>query len=426
MRSVQRLPNDWNATTLGQLADYINGYPFKPADWGKRGLPIIRIAQMTDPDATCDRYSGVLSDRYLIDNGDLLFSWSATLMTLIWDRGKAYLNQHLFKVVPRVGTDLNFLHHLLDFKMQALAGQTHGTTMKHIKRSDLLPFAVVIPARREQQQIAGILDLVDRAVGRTEQLIAKLERVKVALVHDLLTWGIDDKGELRDPQRHPEQFKESPLGTIPTTWKPAGLTSYLEADQGIKPGPFGSSLTKSMYSESGYRVYGQEQVIAGSLQHGDYYVPETKFRELAAFEVIDGDVLVSLVGTIGRILVVESPFERGIINPRLLRLRPGSRVGHPGFVGLLLRSDQIMRQLANLAGGGTMPVLNGQIIRRVLVPWVPLKEQVEIFARVDAIEQRLRGELAAARKLDALRHGLMDDLIAGRVRVTTLFGAGAA
>src|SRR4051794_30197251 len=87
---------EWTESTLGDLADYINGYAFKPTDWQEQGLPIVRIAQLTEATAQFDRYPGRLPERYLIDDGDLIFSWSATLMTLIWDRGPAYLNQHLF------------------------------------------------------------------------------------------------------------------------------------------------------------------------------------------------------------------------------------------------------------------------------------------------------------------------------------------
>ena len=71
-----------------------------------------------------------------------------------------------------------------------------------------------------------------------------------------------------------------------------------------------------MYTFCGYRVYGQEQVIADDLRAGDYYIPEAKFYELRTFAVQSGDLLLSLVGTIGKVLVVPAEFHPGIINPR--------------------------------------------------------------------------------------------------------------
>ena len=69
------------------------------------------------------------------------------------------------------------------------------------------------------ERIAEVLDTLDEAIRRTELVIAKLEQIKQGLLHDLLTRGIDDNGELRDPDRHPEQVKDSPLGRIPRAWQ---------------------------------------------------------------------------------------------------------------------------------------------------------------------------------------------------------------
>ena len=79
--------------------------------------------------------------------------------------------------------------------------------------------SVWLPPLPEQRRIAEILDTVDEAIRRTEQVIAKLQQMKQGLLHDLLTRGIDENGELRDPERHPEQFKDSPLGRIPREWE---------------------------------------------------------------------------------------------------------------------------------------------------------------------------------------------------------------
>jgi type I restriction enzyme S subunit len=109
------IPEGWKEKPLDDLADYINGRAFKPADWKKSGLPIIRIAQITNPNSELDYYDGSdVDDRNLITNGDLIFSWSATLATIFWDRGDGILNQHLFKVVPRKDTDKSYLKQLID------------------------------------------------------------------------------------------------------------------------------------------------------------------------------------------------------------------------------------------------------------------------------------------------------------------------
>ena len=231
---------------------------------------------MLDPLAPCDFYSGTVPERHRIEDGDLLFSWSATLETLIWDRGPAYLNQHIFKVIPSAATNRRFLHHLLNFHMDGLASKSHGTTMRHITRSDLIPYRVDLPLIPEQRRIAEILDTLDEVIRHTEQLIAKLQQMKQGLLHDLLTRGIDDNGELRDPVRHPEQFKDSPLGRIPKRvgdWWDSGLSRPSEPD--FRPGPFRFDHRPSAmpYSKIGFKVLRWPPYHRGVLSTiGDYYV----------------------------------------------------------------------------------------------------------------------------------------------------------
>ena len=87
----------WKPKTLTELANYINGFAFKPDDWGKEGLPIIRIEQLKNPKAPADYFAGKLPSTKIIEDGDLIFSWSASLFLRIWQYGRAALNQHLFK-----------------------------------------------------------------------------------------------------------------------------------------------------------------------------------------------------------------------------------------------------------------------------------------------------------------------------------------
>ena len=93
----------WIETSLDEIAEYINGYPFKPADLGDKGVPVIRIKQLLDPNEPVDKTETETPERCLLKNGDIVFSWSGTLAVRIWNRGPAKLNQHLFRVVEKEG-----------------------------------------------------------------------------------------------------------------------------------------------------------------------------------------------------------------------------------------------------------------------------------------------------------------------------------
>jgi len=321
-------------------------------------------------------------------------------------------------------TDLAFLYRQLEHRLPQIdyAG-FGGSGLRHLDKKYIRGLLLPVPNVREQATIARVLSAIDTAIHETEAIIAKLKAVKQGLLHDLLTRGIDANGELRPPQSEaPHLYKQSPLGWIPKEWDAGTIGSYLDGEQGIKPGPFGSSIKKESYSESGFKVYGQEQVIAGDQEIGSYFVPLRKFQELQDFAVEVGDVLISLVGTIGKALVLKAPLALGLINPRLMRLRPNPRIADPEFVGLLVSSNAFVSQVIANAGGGTMPVINKRIISAILVPVVPLNEQQEILRRKNAVDERISCESAALRKLKAQKSGLMDDLLTGRVRVTPLLG----
>lgn len=250
-------------------------------------------------------------------------------------------------------------------------------------------------------------------------MIAKQQRIKTGLMQDLLTGGIDEYGNLRSEQTH--QFKDSAVGRIPVEWEVGGFEKYVVSDSGIKPGPFGSSITKDMYTTKGARVYGQEQVIGGSLEIGDYFISEAKFRKMQTFAVCFGDVLISLVGTIGHVLIVPKHHMKGIINPRLLRFRPNPECCIPEYLREILLSQPVRTQLDTFATGGTMPVLSADIIRSLSVPIVGIEEQRRISLALQSVDKNknyINNNLA---KLRSLKTALMQDLLTGKKRVTPLW-----
>jgi type I restriction enzyme S subunit len=93
----------WTYKKLGEVATFINGYPFKPTDWKNSGRKIIRIQNLNNPNATYNFYDGSIDPKYLVSNGDVLISWSGSLGVFEWSEDEAILNQHIFKVVFNKG-----------------------------------------------------------------------------------------------------------------------------------------------------------------------------------------------------------------------------------------------------------------------------------------------------------------------------------
>jgi len=176
----------WSETTLDGIAEYINGYPFKPADLGEVGLPVIRIKQLLDPNEPVDRTETDTPDRCLLRDGDIVFSWSGTLAVRIWNRGPAKLNQHLFRVVEKKGVYKGIIPLILDHAIEELEEKSHGTTMKHITKQTLLPHEVLLPPLPEQKRIVDLINTIDEVITKTALTINQAKDLKSGLLSDLL------------------------------------------------------------------------------------------------------------------------------------------------------------------------------------------------------------------------------------------------
>ena len=223
------------------------------------------------------------------------------------------------------------------------------------------------------------------------------------MMQELLTKGIG----------HTE-FKDSPVGRIPADWS---VVEIGEIALQVKPGPFGSSLTKAMYVSSGYKVYGQEQVISGDFKVGDYYIDQAKYDELSAFKVSGGDVLISLVGTFGQIAVVPEDFQCGIINPRLLIIRFPLNLVNTEFIAQQLKSDYVLNQLKQLQQGGTMGVLSATTVKPVKLIIPPIEQQRLIGQAMKSVDKSILAKEAQLESTKNTKKALMQDLLTGKVRV---------
>lgn len=179
-----------------------------------------------------------------------------------------------------------------------------------------------------------------------------------------------------------ENYK--PIISVDEKWDVVELEKVLdEKKYSMKSGPFGSSLKKEFYVESGYKIYGQEQVIADDLTIGNYYVNEEKYQELKNCAIKSNDILISLVGTIGKVTIVPQIFEEGIINPRLIKITLNDKKMLTNYFKYYFQSDAMIEQMKSSAGGGTMPVLNGRILKSLYFPLPPLEIQQEIVSKIE-------------------------------------------
>ena len=218
-------------------------------------------------------------------------------------------------------------------------------------------------------------------------------------------------------------YKKTEVGVIPEEWYAPRLDSLGAGSvPPVKAGPFGSSLTKDQYVPVGFKVYGQEQVIRGDHLYGDYFISAKKYRELESCAVRPGDVLLSLVGTVGKLLEVPDAAPLGVINPRLIRFSFDTSKVLPKFFRYQFESDRVQSRLSRQAQGGTMGVLNAGGLRPFRIPLPPLPEQRAIAAALRDVDALLDGlERLIAKKRD-LKQAAMQQLLTGQTRLPGFHG----
>lgn len=196
---------------------------------------------------------------------------------------------------------------------------------------------------------------------------------------------------------------------IPEGWKLSELQDLCIFNKGIISGPFGSSVTKNIYTTQGYKIYGQEQVLRQDSKYGDYYINTEHFEKLKNYSVQPYDVLVSLVGTFGKVLILPEDMEPGIINPRLVRIRLRKEI-YPTFLKYFFESSFAYRYFSSKSHGATMPILNLHILKRtpiLLPPKLEQKKIIEILTNIDIIIHYTQQFID---HLQLLKKGLMQQL----------------
>jgi type I restriction enzyme S subunit len=403
----------WESRALVELADYHNGMAFKPSDWSEEGTRIIRIQQLNDPTGSYDHYSGFFPEDNRIVDGDLIFSWSATLKVAIWKHGPGVLNQHLFKVVPKPGVDKHFLFHILDFHMDDIAGGSHGSTMRHIKRGELKKYHVYVPEMEtEQRKIARILTTVDNLIERTEALIAKVQAVKQGLLHDLLTRGVDAQGRLRPPREDaPDLYKESPLGWIPREWEVDLAHALFE----MRLGKMLSKESKKGINSFPYLANRNVQwdcVDVSNLDEMDFTEAERQ-----KYSLEHGDLLICEGGEVGRSAIWHGELEDCYFQKAIHRCRPKDNRILSAFFLRYMRFAALTGRLEHYTSQTSIAHLTGEKLAILPVPLPVPNEQLKIVSKFESIDLQIEHEMKLLGKYHELKTGLMQDLLTGEVRV---------
>ncbi len=299
-----------------------------------------------------------------------------------------------------------------------------STGVPGLNRNDAYELNVLLPPIAEQRRIAEILDTVDEAIRSTERLIAKLEQTKQGLLYDLLTRGIDEFGHLRDRRR--DAFVQTPLGPLPGSWRVEPVGALLaDVNPAMRSGPFGSALLKSELVNEGIPMLGIDNVeVEHFARNYSRFVSYDKYQELTRYTVRPRDVMVTIMGTVGRCCVVPDDIGPALSSKHVWTLTFDQNLYLPELACLQINySDWVLRHFARDVQGGIMSAIRSDTLRTTLLPVPQIAEQRRIVEILRTQQSRIEIAREESAKLRLLKQGLMDDLLTGRVRVSAGEGA---
>jgi type I restriction enzyme S subunit len=425
---VGRIPKDWDVSSLAALTQYITYGFTNPMPTTKDGPWMITAFDIANGKIcygqarhTSEKaYKNDLTQKSKPNLGDILITKDGTLGRIaVVDRTGICINQSVACLRPLLDTDVRFLVHYLrsDIGQERMLADAGGSTIKHIYITKLAQMEVPVPPREERTRISDILDTIDSTIAHTSSLIAKLKQMKAGLLHDLLTRGLDENGELRDAIGHPEQFKDSPLGQIPKDWLVVSVGECLaRIEQGWSPdcesnntplGEWGVLKTTAVVWE-GYQDFENKQ-LPSHLQPDPNY------------EVKPGDVLMTRAGPnsrVGVVALVRQTQGKLMLSDKLYRLIPRDYV-KPDFLAYTLSGNRTQGHLSTLKTGlaESQTNISQEIVRTLLIALPKIQEQERIISILDTHDTRIRTEEAYREKLKLQKKGLMHDLLTGKVRV---------
>jgi type I restriction enzyme, S subunit len=414
-RSLQSLPPDWTWARLGDICDAINGRAFKSSEWGKSGLPIVRIQNLKDADADFNYFAGELDERHRVRRGDLLFAWSGTPGTSfgahVWKGPEAALNQHIFNVKFDLDVlDPRYFCLALNQNVSRYVAQAQGGVgLAHITKSKFLDsFIPLAPMPKQLELVAE----VERQFSRLDEAIANLKRVKAKVKRyraAVLQSAVDGRIHVTDAPANVES---------PNRWGWATCGDVIES---IQAGASFKCVERPP-------VDGEVGVVkVSAVTWGEFDEVESKTcldpeRVREALFIRPGDFLFSRANTIelvGACVIAKTVTKSLMLSDKILRFRLAPRLD-PKWLLICLQSRFGRFEIERLATGNQESMRNiGQDrIRQIRLPLPVLTEQRHIVAEVDrrlSIVREVEAEVDAnLKRAQALRHAILGATFGGK------------
>lgn len=307
---------------------------------------------------------------------------------------EATTNQSCLSFVPVKNMNNEYIYYWYSLNGENIAFQyAQGTKQQSLNIKIVSQISILCPPLKEQQKIAEILSTVDEQIENTKQKIEKTKELKKGLMQQLLTKGIG----------HTE-FKQTELGEIPVEWEVKSFKDISTVNQGLQ-----IPISKRYTDNPGHRYF----YITNQFLKEDgetYFIENPKESVICTKE----DILMTRTGNTG---IVVSNVE-GVFHNNFFKISFDRDIVDKNFLLFYLTSEMIQYKIRILAGSTTIPDLNHGDFYSLPILIPALKEQRKIASILSSVDEQIESYEQEKEKYLALKKGLMQQLLTGKIRVT--------
>lgn len=401
--------------TLGAVAKYINGRAFKPSEWEDCGLPIVRIQNLNDSCAKYNYTTSEYDDKFLIKKGDLLFAWSASLGAHIWNGNNAWLNQHIFRVIPNDNILKKYLYYYLCQVVTQLYAKTHGSGMVHITKGPFMSTPIPVPTLPEQERIVArieeLFSELDKAVETLNTTKQQLAVYRQAVLKEAFSGGFTNHHDFNVTLKWATHDEIASLPPLPKEWKYVALSELGDLGRGkSKHRPRNDAVLfkdgKYPFIQTGDVKAANKYIMVCSKLYGDIGLQQSKLWP-------KGTLCITIAANIAEtaFLGIDACFPDSIVG-----FTPNDLV-YTQYIKYFIDSQKL--RLWAFAPATAQKNINLDTLENLIVPYCAIEEQKlvieEIESRISLCNQIEKTIEQSLQQAEALRQSILKQAFEGRL-----------
>ena len=411
MTEIGEIPSEWKVKKLGEITigkgeygigasatEYIEGKP--------------RYLRITDIGDSCRLLFNEIKglddadyEKYILKEGDIVFArtGNTTGKGYVYNREHGELVYAGFLIKYSIDNNIakhNFIKYVIQSKRywDWVSIMSTRSDQPGINSNEYSSFIIQLPPLKEQEKIASILSIVDEQIYNVDALIEKNKELKKGLLQTLLTKGIGHT-----------KFKKTEIGEIPEAWEVKKIIDIANTTSGGTP-----SRAKKEYYENGiYPWVKTGELYNKYISKTEEYITEDALKKSSAKLVPEGAVIIAMYGaTIGKLSIAKRSVTT---NQACCSIICNNNICYNEYLYYRLNFEK--ENIINLGAGGAQPNISQDIIKNYKLAIPTRGEQQRIVLILSELDKKIDEYENKKQKLEALKKGLMQQLLSGKIRV---------